>query len=103
MAPPLIQLADIGLTFGGTPLLDGAELSVSAGERICLVGRNGSGKSTLVSLLTGALAPDAGEIRLGANVQMATLDQGRESLNPNGTLSEALTGLPKTFSNDSFW
>ena len=48
MAPPLIQLTDIALTFGGTPLLDGAELSVSAGERVCLVGRNGSGKSTLL-------------------------------------------------------
>ena len=48
MAPPLIQLSDIALTFGGTPLLDGAELAVSAGERVCLVGRNGSGKSTLL-------------------------------------------------------
>ena len=48
MAPPLIQLRDIALTFGGTPLLDGAELTVSAGERVCLVGRNGSGKSTLL-------------------------------------------------------
>jgi ATP-binding cassette subfamily F protein uup len=47
MAPPLLQLGDISLTFGGTPLLDGAELSVSSGERVCLVGRNGSGKSTL--------------------------------------------------------
>jgi ATP-binding cassette subfamily F protein uup len=48
MAPPLIQLRDIALTFGGTPLLTGAELSVSAGERVCLVGRNGSGKSTVL-------------------------------------------------------
>ena len=39
MPPPLIQLTDIALTFGGTPLLDGVELSVSAGERACLVGR----------------------------------------------------------------
>jgi ATP-binding cassette subfamily F protein uup len=47
MAPPLIQLKDIALTFGGTPLLSGVELSVSAAERVCLIGRNGSGKSTL--------------------------------------------------------
>jgi len=50
MAPPLLQLSDIALTFGGHPLLDGVELSVSAGERVCLVGRNGSGKSTLLRI-----------------------------------------------------
>ena len=49
MAPPLINLRDIHLTFGGTPLLEGAEFSVSSGERLCLVGRNGSGKSTLLN------------------------------------------------------
>jgi ATP-binding cassette subfamily F protein uup len=65
---------------------------VMRGDRFGIVGPNGSGKTTLVSLLTGALTPDAGEVRLGANVQMATLDQGRESLDPNSTLTEALTG-----------
>ena len=60
MAPPLIQLKDIALTFGGTPLLDGAELSVSAGERLCLVGRNGSGKSTLLKIAAGLIEADRG-------------------------------------------
>src|ERR1700761_584040 len=60
MPPPLVQLKDIALTFGGTPLLTGVELSVSAGERICLVGRNGSGKSTLLKIAAGARAPDRG-------------------------------------------
>ena len=46
MAPPLLTLQNISLTLGGTPLLASAELSVSRGERVCLVGRNGSGKST---------------------------------------------------------
>ncbi len=50
MPAPLLQLKDIALTFGGTPLLTSAELSVSAGERVCLVGRNGSGKSTLLKI-----------------------------------------------------
>ncbi|MGY4418029.1 ATPase subunit of ABC transporter with duplicated ATPase domains [Bradyrhizobium sp. JR6.1] len=49
MAPPLIQLKDISLTFGGTPLLSGVELSVSAGERVCLIGRNGSGQVDLAA------------------------------------------------------
>jgi len=60
MAPPLIQLTDIHLTFGGHPLLEGVNLSVSAGERVCLVGRNGSGKSTLLKIAAGLVEPDAG-------------------------------------------
>jgi ATP-binding cassette subfamily F protein uup len=59
MAPPLLSLQDIHLTLGGGgPLLDGAELAVGAGERICLVGRNGSGKSTLLKVAAGLLAAD---------------------------------------------
>jgi ABC transport system ATP-binding/permease protein len=53
MAPPLLLLQDIALTFGGTPLIESAELSVSPGERACLVGRNGSGKSTLLKVAAG--------------------------------------------------
>jgi ATP-binding cassette subfamily F protein uup len=61
MAPPLLTLKDIHLTFGGTPLLEGAELTVAAGDRICLVGRNGSGKSTLLKIAAGLVEPDRGE------------------------------------------
>ncbi len=60
MAPPLILLQDIHLRFGATPLLDGAELSVGPGERLCLVGRNGSGKSTLLKVAAGLMEPDSG-------------------------------------------
>ncbi len=60
MAPPLLLLKDIHLTFGSTPLLDGAELSISPGERLCLVGRNGSGKSTLLKIAAGLVEPDRG-------------------------------------------
>ena len=61
MAPPLIALRDIHLTFGGTPLLTGAELAVAGGEKVCLVGRNGSGKSTLLRIVAGLAEPDSGE------------------------------------------
>jgi len=61
LAPPLLILRDIHLTFGGTPLLEGAELSVSEGERLCLIGRNGSGKSTLMKIATGEIGFDDGE------------------------------------------
>ena len=59
-APPLILLQDIGLTFGGKPLLESAELSVGAHERLCLVGRNGSGKSTLMKIVAGLVESDSG-------------------------------------------
>src|ERR1700726_4153944 len=71
MAPPLIQLGDISLNFGGTPLLDGVELSVSGGERVCLVGRNGSGKSTLLRIAAGLIEPDHGTrfVQPGATIR----------------------------------
>jgi ABC transport system ATP-binding/permease protein len=74
------------------PVVADFSLRVERGDRIGIVGPNGSGKTTLVSLLTGALPPDAGTVRLGANIEMATLDQRRESLDPDWTVSEALTG-----------
>ncbi len=71
MAPPLIQLKDIALTFGGTPLLTGVELSVSAGERVCLIGRNGSGKSTLLKIVAGLVEADSGSrfVQPGATIR----------------------------------
>ena len=59
--PPLLTLKDIHLTFVSTPLLEGAELAIMAGERVCLVGRNGSGKSTLLKIAAGMIEPDQGE------------------------------------------
>ena len=58
--PPLLLLQDITLTFGGRPLLAGASLSASEGERLCLVGRNGSGKSTLLKIAAGDVEQDSG-------------------------------------------
>jgi len=61
MAPPLLTLKDIALTFGSTPLLEAASLTVHARDRVCLVGRNGSGKSTLLKIAAGLVEADGGE------------------------------------------
>ena len=88
----VIEAKGIAKSFGARPIVDNFSCRVMRGDRIGIVGPNGSGKTTLVSLLTGTLAPDTGEVRLGARLEMASLEQGRESLDPNWTLSEALTG-----------
>ena len=58
MRPPILKLIDTHLGFGGAPLLDGADLMLSAGERLCLVGRNGSGKSTFLKIAAGLIDAD---------------------------------------------
>ncbi|HVQ11640.1 MAG TPA: ATP-binding cassette domain-containing protein [Methyloceanibacter sp.] len=74
-----------------TPVRD-LSLKIARGDRIGIVGPNGAGKTTLINLLTGALAPDTGRVRLGTNLEIATLDQRRESLDPEATLAATLTG-----------
>jgi ABC transport system ATP-binding/permease protein len=71
MPPPLVQLDDVALTFGGAPLLDGVDLNVGPGERVCVVGRNGSGKSTLLKIAAGLVEPDRGTcfIQPGATIR----------------------------------
>ena len=61
MAPPLLTLKDMALTFGSTPLIERADLTVHARDRICLVGRNGSGKSTLLKIAAGLVEADSGD------------------------------------------
>lgn len=75
MAPPLLTLKDIWLTFGGTPLLEGAELTVAPRDRICLVGRNGSGKSTLLKIAAATVQPDRGERFAHPNATIQYLPQ----------------------------
>jgi ABC transport system ATP-binding/permease protein len=79
-------------SYGDRKIVDGFSIRVQRGDRIGIVGPNGAGKTTLVNLLTGADQPDSGTIRLGVNLETATLDQHRESLDPKSTLAEALTG-----------
>ncbi|WP_323770284.1 ABC-F family ATP-binding cassette domain-containing protein [Antarctobacter sp.] len=59
--PPLLQLTDISLTFGGDPVFDNLSLTVHQGDRVALVGRNGSGKSTLMKVMAGLVEADRGD------------------------------------------
>lgn len=90
---PLIQLRDIALTFGGTPLLTNAELQVSAGERVCLVGRNGSGKSTLLKITAGMIEPDRGTVFTQPGATIRYLPQEPDFSGHDTTLSYVEAGL----------
>src|SRR3982074_194894 len=93
MAPPLIQLKDIALTFGGTPLLESVELSVSTGERVCLVGRNGSGKSTLLKIAAGLIESDRGPRFLQPGATVRYLPQEPDFAGAATTLAYVEAGL----------
>ena len=75
MAAPLLSLQSIRLSFGGTPLLTEAELTLAAGDRLCLVGRNGSGKSTLLKIAAGLVEPDGGRRFLQPDASLRYLPQ----------------------------
>ena len=91
--PPLLQLRDIVLTLGGAPLLDGAELSISAGDRIAVVGRNGSGKSTLFRIAAGETAADRGARFVQPSARLAYLPQEPDVSGFRTTLDYVLAGL----------
>jgi ATP-binding cassette subfamily F protein uup len=93
MAPPLLILRDIHLTFGGTPLLSGAELVVSERERLCLVGRNGSGKSTLMKIAAGLIEADKGERFLQPGITLRYLAQEPDLTVVPTTLDFVMRGL----------
>jgi ABC transport system ATP-binding/permease protein len=71
----LITLIDAQLAFGGHPLLDRAQLSIEAGERIGLIGRNGSGKSSLLRVLAGVSALDAGQLQHKSGLRRSWVEQ----------------------------
>ena len=93
MAPPLLLLQDIALTLGDTPLLDGAGLSLSAGDRLCLVGRNGSGKSTLLKIAAGLIEPDGGSRFVQPGTTLRYLPQEPDLAGHASTLAYVEDGL----------
>ena len=80
MAPPLMALREVALTFGATPLFTSLDMAVHARERLCLVGRNGSGKSTAMKIAAGLVEPDGGERFLQPGTTLRYLPQEPVSL-----------------------
>jgi ATP-binding cassette subfamily F protein uup len=68
-------MQDVGIAFGGPPVLDRASFGIERGERVCLLGRNGAGKSTVMKLLDGTILPDSGEVVRETGVTVARLEQ----------------------------
>ncbi len=76
--------------FGDTVVVRAFSTRVLRGDRIGLIGPNGAGKTTLLRMLIGELPPDSGEVRAGANVEIAYYDQQREQLDPERTVAETI-------------
>ena len=71
----LISFHDVSIGFGGSPLLDGVDFRLEAGERVCLMGRNGEGKSTLLRIVAGEVTPDSGRINRKPGLTIGSLPQ----------------------------
>ena len=80
----------VSKAWGDKRVMQGFSTRILRGDRVAVVGPNGAGKTTLVRVLLGEIAPDSGTVRLGANLQVAYLDQTRADLNAETTLWEVL-------------
>jgi ABC transport system ATP-binding/permease protein len=93
LAPPILKLDDIFLSFGGAPLLAGASLQVEPGDRICLVGRNGSGKSTLMKIAAGLAEAQSGEVFRHPSSTIRYLEQAPDFKDFKSVEAYAMSGL----------
>ncbi|HEY2835594.1 MAG TPA: ATP-binding cassette domain-containing protein [Rhizomicrobium sp.] len=88
----IIDAKGVSKSFGDKQVIRDFALRIHRGDRVGIVGPNGAGKTTLLKLLTGVLAPDAGNVKLGTGLEMAKLEQDRAELHPEDNLANALTG-----------
>ncbi len=85
----VLRVDDVRFDYGrraDAPLLADVRFEVAYDERVALVGPNGAGKTTLLRLITGQLEPQAGVVRLGANVRLGVMAQEQETLDPQATV-----------------
>lgn len=88
----VIEAKGISKSFDGRVLFDNFTLRINRGDRIGIIGPNGVGKSTLLKVLTGELAPDTGEVKLGTNLETIVIDQKRAGLKDDMSVMDVLTG-----------
>ncbi|NNG11687.1 MAG: ATP-binding cassette domain-containing protein, partial [Halobacteria archaeon] len=88
---PLLRLDKVSLAFGHRPLLDEADLELSRGERVCLVGRNGEGKSSLMRIVSGEIVPDDGSLWVRPATRIAYLAQ-EVVLDSNDSVFDVVAG-----------
>ncbi len=88
----VFEASEISFTFpgSGTTVVRDFSLRVMRGDRLGLIGPNGAGKTTLLRLLLGDIPPDSGEVRRGANVEVAYYDQQREQLDPDRSVVDTI-------------
>ncbi|MDH3399349.1 MAG: energy-dependent translational throttle protein EttA [Chromatiales bacterium] len=87
----VVQAKDLRKSFGDRLLLDGLNFNLPPGGIVGVIGPNGAGKTTLFRMLVGQETPDSGEIRLGETVQLAYVDQSRDSLSDEKTVWEEIS------------
>jgi len=90
----LLSLRGVQLSFGGPKVLDGVDLMIEAGDRVCLLGRNGEGKSTLLRLINGEIEPDEGEILRQQGLRVSRLPQDVPEGHGGTVADEVAEGLP---------
>ena len=87
----VIEIENLRKGFGDKLLIDGLSLQLPPGGIVGVIGPNGAGKTTLFRMIEGSEQPDAGSIRLGNTVQLASVDQSRDSLDDSKTVWEEIS------------
>ena len=88
----VIEVNDVRKAFGDKLLMDGLSFTLPPGGIAGIIGPNGAGKTTLFRMITGSEKPDSGTIRLGESVELASVDQSRDSLDDSKTIWEEISG-----------
>ncbi|MFZ6026321.1 MAG: energy-dependent translational throttle protein EttA [Chloroflexota bacterium] len=92
----VIEMKGVSKAYGDRLLIDALDLSVPPGSIVGVIGPNGAGKTTLLKLITGQEKPDSGTLRIGETVQLAYVDQSRQTLNPENNVWQEISDGEET-------